>query len=435
VLRISHSAVVTAWRRREAAMRQLGTRVDLIAARRWNEGGVDVTCSPAPGEPVVRARTWGNHPCGFVYDPRPLWDALRRRAYDVIDIHEEPYSLAAAEVLLLLAVASLSGSPNRRTPVVVYSAQNICKRYPWPVRLLERLVQRKAAGAYACSRGAAEVLRRKGFRGRIDVVPLGIDLEEYRPSSPDGARAGRRGALRGQGDGELAGGDGDRASGDGDRASGDGDRANGVRDDGDGDAGLVVGYAGRLEIRKGILALIDAVAGEPVWSLLIAGDGPDRHRVQQHIAEARPKANVTLLGHLGEDPRADNLADFYRRLDVLAVPSLPTPGWIEQFGRTAIEAMACGVPVVASDTGALSEVVGDGGILVPPGIALALHGALRELADDEGLRRRVAARARCQAQGFSWAEVAARHLALYEAVAQPARPASPEVGTAPPAHP
>ena len=73
----------------------------------------------------------------------------------------------------------------------------------------------------------------------------------------------------------------------------------------------------------------------------------------------------------------DDVVDFYRTLDVLAVPSLPTPSWTEQFGRVAVEAMACGVPVVSSDAGALPDVVGGAGIVVPAGDAAALAGALR----------------------------------------------------------
>ena len=75
--------------------------------------------------------TWGRHPALFVYDPRPLWRALGE-AYDVIDVHEEPFALATAEVLLLRWLR------RNRAPVVLYTAQNLHKRYPPPFRWLER---------------------------------------------------------------------------------------------------------------------------------------------------------------------------------------------------------------------------------------------------------------------------------------------------------
>ena len=66
----------------------------------------------------------------------------------------------------------------------------------------------------------------------------------------------------------------------------------------------------------------------------------------------------------------------YRRFDVVVVPSLETPSWVEQFGRVAVEAMASGVVVVASRSGSLPEVVGEAGVLVPPGDVGALADAL-----------------------------------------------------------
>ena len=64
---------------------------------------------------------------------------------------------------------------------------------------------------------------------------------------------------------------------------------------------------------------------------------------------------------------AAEMSHFYSSLDVLVVPSLPTPGWEEQFGRVVVEAMAVGVPVVSTTSWSLPEVVGDAGVLVPPG--------------------------------------------------------------------
>ena len=103
-----------------------------------------------------------------------------------------------------------------------------------------------------------------------------------------------------------------------------------------------------------------------------------RARTHRRGSGPRP-ARCAAAGHgptwpAGSVPRFvhdDALAAFYDGLDVLAVPSLTTPTWVEQFGRVAVEAMAAGVPVVASDSGALPDVVAEAGLLVPPGDATA----------------------------------------------------------------
>ena len=74
------------------------------------------------------------------------------------------------------------------------------------------------------------------------------------------------------------------------------------------------------------------------------------------------------------------------RLDCLALPSLTRPNWKEQFGRVLVEAMACQVPVVGSDSGEIPNLVGDAGLIVPEGDAAALAAALRRLRDDAVLR-------------------------------------------------
>lgn len=121
---------------------------------------------------------------------------------------------------------------------------------------------------------------------------------------------------------------------------------------------------------------------------------------------------MDFLGHLPEE----ELPAFYRSVDVLAVPSLPTPTWLEQFGRVAVEAMASGVPVVASDSGALPDVVGGAGVLVPPGDAAALRSALLGFDDDAAVARlREAGLVR--ARECSWEAVAEQYDELYRAAA------------------
>ncbi len=113
------------------------------------------------------------------------------------------------------------------------------------------------------------------------------------------------------------------------------------------------------------------------------------------------------------------MPDFYRRLDVLALPSRTTPTWKEQFGRVLIEAMACGVPVVGSDSGEIPHVIGDAGLIFAEDDVAALRTHLQRLADDavqrlhlgEMGRERVLAR-------YTMARIAQETVAVYEQVAE-----------------
>ena len=113
---------------------------------------------PRPGERVSGVPTAGRHPALFLYDPRPLWRALGER-WDVIDIHEEPFALATAEILLLSALRR-----ELAHAVVLYTAQNLRKRYPIPFRWLERWALRSAAGVSACNAEAARIAEDEGLR-------------------------------------------------------------------------------------------------------------------------------------------------------------------------------------------------------------------------------------------------------------------------------
>ncbi|NTV39742.1 MAG: glycosyltransferase, partial [Demequinaceae bacterium] len=176
-------------------------------------------------------------------------------------------------------------------------------------------------------------------------------------------------------------------------------------------AGLVIGYVGRLERHKGVDVLMRAVAEKAEWRLLITGDGSQRAELVRLAKELAIVGRVEFLGHASDE----ELAARYRDLDVIAVPSLPWPGWSEQFCRVAVEAMASGVPVVASATGAIPDVVADSGVLVEPGDPAALRSGLSAAAEPERwalLRERGLARS----AEYSWRRVAEMHRALYAEV-------------------
>ncbi|TAM69459.1 MAG: glycosyltransferase [Microbacteriaceae bacterium] len=355
VLRIAHHAVVSAWRQRERELRAADVDVTLISARRWNEGGRPVRLD-ADGDSFVRgAATLGRHPSVFLYDPRPIWRALGERPA-LIDIHEEPNALATAEVLLLRWLR------RSRAPFVLYSAQNIQKRYPPPFRWIERVALRSASAAYVCNVAAGAILARKGLAGPAFDIPLGVDVNTFQPA----------------------------------------DRAAPHR-------AAIVGYVGRLDTHKGVHVLLRAAALRPDWEVRVTGDGPARSALGTFAQRLGIADRVHFLGHAS----GATLAARYRELDVVAVPSLPRPGWLEQFCRVAVEAMASGVPVVASASGAIPDVLADAGILVEPGDPRALADGLDNALQPErwaelrgrGLERSAA---------FTWRNVARLQLSMYE---------------------
>ena len=109
-------------------------------------------------------------------------------------------------------------------------------------------------------------------------------------------------------------------------------------------------------------------------------------------------------------------------LDAVVLPSLTTPRWKEQFGRILIEAMACGVPVVGSDSGEIPEVIGDAGLIVPEGNASVLARALQCLYDDRELREDLSRRGRRRVlERFTHAHVADLTAKAYRQALEPRR--------------
>jgi glycosyltransferase involved in cell wall biosynthesis len=107
----------------------------------------------------------------------------------------------------------------------------------------------------------------------------------------------------------------------------------------------------------------------------------------------------------------------YRKMDVLVLPSRTRPNWKEQFGRSLVEAMACGVTVVGSDSGEIPHVIGDAGLLFPEGQAGELRERLSRLMADAALRQALAQRGRDRVVAlFTQAQIAARTYQVYREV-------------------
>jgi phosphatidyl-myo-inositol alpha-mannosyltransferase len=146
--------------------------------------------------------------------------------------------------------------------------------------------------------------------------------------------------------------------------------------------------------------------------LFIGRDEPRKGLDVLRAAHARLDAELVLVGpngHVSEEQLRSELA----RADVLAAPSLKG----ESFGLVLAEAMAAGVPVVASDIPGYRDVLTAGGVLVPPGDPAALATALERLLGDEAERARLGAAGRREAARFAWPRVAEQVVGIYRRVA------------------
>ena len=276
---------------------------------------------------------------------------------DIVHIDEEPYNLATWQALFHARRAGAK--------TLFFSWQNIQRAYPPPFNLGEQWVLRHVDYALMGTDSAAEVWRDKGYRGPLHVIPqFGVDPDLFQP--PEKQAENRP---------------------------------------------FTIGYFGRLVPEKGLNLLLAAaatLAGN--WQLRIIGGGPQRAALEAQAAQLNIADRVQFCPLI---PSTEMPAQ-YRLLDVFVLPSLTRPNWKEQFGRVLIEAMASGVPVIGSDSGAIPDVVGNAGLIFPEGDPAALAECLRQVQHDPDLRQQLsqAGRERVLAH-FTHQRVAAATVAVY----------------------
>ena len=181
-------------------------------------------------------------------------------------------------------------------------------------------------------------------------------------------------------------------------------------------------FVGRIEPLKGVDTLIRAMAcmrtellEKPVYLVIIGGDpnaspedmSAEMARLQALCAELCMDRMVVFLGKRGQD----TLPYYYSAAEVLVMPS-----HYESFGMVALEAMACGTPVIASQVGGLAFLVLDGvtGFHVPNGDSEALCAKVSLLLQDANLREQMGARAAQYAHGYAWENIASQIIKVYE---------------------
>jgi glycosyltransferase involved in cell wall biosynthesis len=378
VLAISHSCVVGA---NQQVYEELARHPDVALGLLMPSHYV----SDFDGSRIVPDRTVGN---GFrILTGRPvlagngslyfyltgLTRAVRETRPAVTFLDEEPWSLSALQAVWR---ARRAGSR-----VVFYSKQNLKKPLPPPFRQIQAAVFRATDHAFAISDEVAGVLRWKGYGGPVTLLPHGVDPARFSPRNVSGLRA-RLGLT-----------------------------------------GTVFAYFGRLVPEKGVevflrAALRLATTDGDRATFWVVGSGPEEGRLRA-LVEGKPGRFIFL-------PKVPHLevAEYLSAADVVVIPSLTIPRWKEQFGRVIIEALACGVPVIGSDSGEIPHLIRKvgGGLVTPEGDAEALAAVMAGLlADPERLRHLAETGRRAVLEAYTNAAVAATMRTVFQQVARETR--------------
>jgi glycosyltransferase involved in cell wall biosynthesis len=319
---VSHAAIKASNRPIYRALAKRDCEVTLIVPDRWKSGLGPLRAEPEPAGSTLDVRVRKRY--GAAHS-NLYWLAGSLGDYVVRDGRSTAFYVDEDPAGFMVAQAAWAAR-SRRAGLVLLGIQNIFKRYPPPFEALQKYVFETAASAVSVTEDAAQTLRRRGFEKPNAIMPFTTGV------TPLGAA--ERAAVRAQ----------------------------------YGFAGTVAGCVGRLVPEKGLDVFIEALAQLPNVHGVLAGDGVEREALQKLAHERGVADRLTFTGVLTPSEAERVIC----ALDVLALPSLTRPNWAEQFGRVLIEAMAGGVPVVASDSGSIPVVTGGDAIIVPEGNPAAL---------------------------------------------------------------
>ncbi|MBB4066545.1 glycosyltransferase [Gellertiella hungarica] len=341
--------------------------VHLVVPARWKQFGREMVADP-PGDPGVTTHvlpilfphagpfSWYLH----VY--RGLGRLIREVRPHVIHLWEEPWSLVALQALALKGKAGF----------VLEVDQNILKRLPPPFEAIRRHVLANTDHILSRSNDATMVVEARGYRGPVSMIGYGVDRGVFAPAPGGTETAGRE--------------------------------------------GLVLGYVGRLVEEKGIQDALDAMARSPVpVTLKLMGEGPYEAALREKAAGLGLADRV----HVQPWDKPEGVAAFIRSLDALILLTHTTPVVKEQFGRVIIEAQSAGVPVIGAQSGAIPDVIGEGGWIVPQRDPAALATLIGRLAADPAERKHRAALGEENVrQRFTYEAIAGQLLGAYRDAAR-----------------
>ncbi|MGB3559140.1 MAG: hormogonium polysaccharide biosynthesis glycosyltransferase HpsO [Geitlerinemataceae cyanobacterium] len=353
VLIASHTYIVDLNREkyRELAKIEPNIEVTLVVPRRWKPGGIQNRVIET--EPllegafrVIPVSNFSHNNQGLLTFGTDIVDLLRRFQPNIIQVEQGAKSLGYAQLITLNKWLGLNAKN------IFFTWWNLPYNLKFPISLLEAYNLQHTDGIVVGNQDGADILHDRGYGGSLSVMPqLGVNEDLFKPTPVPELRQ------------EL-----------------------GIKAQ-----EFVVGFVGRFVEEKGLLTLSKALEqlSDRSWKWLLLGRGELRSQLENWAVDRGLQDRIIWI----ESVPHDRVQEYINLLNVLVLPSettnkfktLTSVGWKEQFGHVLIEAMACRVPVIGSDSGEIPHVIGDAGLVFPEGNAEALKTCLVQLMENSKL--------------------------------------------------
>ena len=355
ILVASHTYIVDLNCEKLRALANISPEIEItvVVPKKWQPGGVQnktiISEYRDQGNfKIVPISNFSQNHQGLLTFGADLITLLKNFRPQIIQVEQASRGLAYTEMIILNKLLDLKAKN------LFFTWWTLPYELKFPVSLLEKFNLDHSDGIIAGNQDGADILRHRGYHKRIKVMPqLGVDTRVFYPAKQP----------------ELA--------------------SNlGINGD-----DFVIGFVGRFVPEKGLLTLMKSLTTmvDKPWKLLLVGRGELKEEMMKIARENNFIERLIIV----ESVPHHQVANYINLMSTLVLPSettykfktLTAVGWKEQFGHVLIEAMACKVPVIGSNSGEIPYVIDNAGLVFPEGDFSALTSCLIQLLNDPILQQ------------------------------------------------
>lgn len=338
------------------AQLQPDIEVTIVVPKLWRPGGVQnkiiETKSYQEGNfRIIPITNFSQNNQGLLTFGLEIIKLLQEFKPQIIQAEQGVKSIGYAQLITLNRLLKLNAKN------IFFTWWNLPYTSKFPISSLENYNLKHSDGLIAGNQDAADILREHGYQNAVKIMPqLGVDENLFKPQIQPELRA------------KL-----------------------GIKDH-----EFVIGYVGRFVPEKGLLTLLKALVKlkHLNWKLLLLGRGELKAKILEEAANADFQERLIMI----ESVPHHEVYQYINLINCLVLPSettynfktLTAAGWKEQFGHVLIEAMACQVPVIGSNSGEIPNVIGDTGLIFPEGDVEALAQCLQQIIEQPTLAEKLA---------------------------------------------